>query len=137
MKLLDTTFLIHYLGGYDGVKTYLESHEDEEFITTALNIKEIAVGRALQDELSPLEIRSTFDWVRVVPFDADASFVAGKLEAALHRDETVNQDKINALAGDLLIAAVAKQRDAPVVTQNTEDFERFDGVTVESYAKPE
>lgn len=137
MKLLDTTFLIHYWGGYDGVRTYLEAHEGEEFITTTLNIKEIAVGRALQGELDPLEIRSTFDWVRVVPFDIDASFVAGELEATLHRDDTINQDKINALAGDLLIAAVAKQRDATVVTQNTDDFEAFDGVSVESYAPAE
>jgi len=69
-----------------------------------------------------------------VRFDSETSFVAGELEAGLHRDETVNQDKINALAGDLLIAAVAKQRDATVVTQNTDDFKRFDGVTVESYS---
>ena len=136
MKLLDTTFLIHYWGGHDSVRRYLEAHEETEFVTTALNIKEIAVGRALQDELSPREIRSTFEWVRVVPFDIDASFVAGELEATLHRDETVNQDKINALAGDLLIAAVAKQRGATVVTENTDDFEAFDGVTVESYAAP-
>ena len=134
MKLLDTTFLIHYWGGYDSVRTYLEAHEDTAFITTALNIKEIAVGRALQGELSPSEIRSTFDWVRVVPFDSETSFVAGELEAGLHRDETLNHDKINALDGDLLIAAVAKQRDATVVTQNTDDFKRFDGVTVESYS---
>ena len=137
MKLLDTTFLIHYWGGYEAVRTYLEAQDDTEFVTTALNIKGIAVGRALQGELSPPEIRSTFDWVRVVPFDIDASFMAGELEAALHRDETVNQDKINALAGDLLIAAVAKQRGATVVTQNTADFERFDGVSVDSYVKPE
>ena len=137
MKLLDTTFLIHYWGGYDGVRTYLEAHDDTEFVTTALNIKEIAVGRALQGELSPPEIRSTFDWVQLLPLDTDTAFVAGEIEAALHRDEDVNQDKINALAGDLLIAAAAKQRDATVVTQNTDDFERFDGVTVESYTSPE
>ena len=136
MKLLDTTFLIHYWGGYESVRTYLEAHDDTEFVTTALNIKEIAVGRALQGELSPPEIRSTFDWVRLLPLDTDTGFVAGELEAALHRDEDINQDKINALAGDLLIAAVAKQRGATIVTQNTADFERFDGVSVESYPKP-
>jgi predicted nucleic acid-binding protein len=133
MKLLDTRFLIHYWGGREEVQGYLEAHDDEEFITTALNIKEIAVGRALQDALSPAEIRSTFEWVRIAPFDVDASFVAGELEAALHRDESTNQDKINALAGDLLIAAVAKQWNATVVTENTDDFESFDGVAVESY----
>lgn len=133
MKLLDTTFLIHYWGGREEVKSYLEVHRNAEFITTTLNIKEIAVGRALQDEFSTASIRSAFDWVRIVPFDIDESFVAGELEAALHRDENINQGRINALAGDLLIASVAKQWNATVVTQNIDDFELFDGVAVESY----
>ena len=39
MKLLDTTFLIHYWGGVDGVAEYLEANEESEFVTTSLNIK--------------------------------------------------------------------------------------------------
>jgi predicted nucleic acid-binding protein len=35
--------------------------------------------------------------------------------------------------GDLLIAAVAKEQNATVVTQNTDDFDRFDGVSAETY----
>jgi len=133
MKLLDTTFLIHYWGGVDDVASYLEANEDAEFITTTLNIKEIAVGRELQGQLSRPEIRSTFDWVRIVPFETDHGFIAGELEATLHRDESVNRDKINALAGDVLIAAVAKEQNATVVTENVDDFEGFDGVSVEGY----
>lgn len=133
MKLLDTTFLIHYWGGVDTVAAYLESTEDSEFITTALNIKEIAVGRELQGELSQPEIESTFDWVEIVPFTNDHAFRAAVLEANLHRDEKINRDKINALTADLLVAAVASERDATVVTQNTADFEQFAGVSTESY----
>lgn len=133
MKLLDTTFLVHYWGGDPETRHYLERHADEEFITTTLNIKEIAVGRALQGQYDPHEIRSTFEWVDIVPFRIDHSFVAGQFEAALHRMEGVNQDKINALAGDLLIAAVANAAGATVVTKNTDDFEFFEGVSVESY----
>lgn len=133
MKLLDTTFLIHYWGGVDAVASYLEANEDTEFVTTTLNIKEIAVGRELQGQLNRPEIRSTFDWVRIVPFQTDHAFIAGELEATLHRDESVNRDTINALAGDLLIAAVAKEQNATVVTENVDDFEGFDGVSVEGY----
>ena len=133
MKLLDTTFLIHYWGGDDAVAAYLHAHEDTEFITTTLNMKEIAVGRELQGQLSRSEIRSTFDWLRIVPFEAEHAFIAGELEATLHRDESVNRDKINALVGDLLIAAVAKEQNATVVTENTVDFEGFDGIAVEGY----
>jgi len=133
MKLLDTTFLIHYWGGVADIRQYLDANEEHEFVTTTLNLKEIAVGRAIQGELDEHEIQSTFGWVTIVPFDTARAFVAGELEAELHRDPQINQDKINALAGDLLIAAVAKETGATVVTQNTDDFERFDGITTENY----
>lgn len=45
MKLLDTTFLIHYWKGTENARGYLEANEEAEFATTTLNIKEIAVGR--------------------------------------------------------------------------------------------
>ena len=61
------------------------------------------------------------------------AFIAGELEAEFHRDETVNRDNIHSLSGDVLIAAVAKDAGATVVTRNTDDFELFDGVDVESY----
>jgi len=133
MKLLDTTFLIHYWAGDGDVRTYLERHEDDEFATTTLNIKEIAVGRKLQGKLNRQEILTRFEWTTIVPFTTEHAFIAGELEAKLHREEGVNQDKINSLAGDLLIAAVARETGSTVVTQNIADFERFDDVSVETY----
>lgn len=133
MKLLDTTFLIHYWGGVDAVKTYLEANEEAEFLTTTLNIKEIAVGRELQGKFDRHEIRSTFGWVSIAPFDVDHAFRAGELEAQLHWNGDLNQDKVHSPAGDLLIAAVAKELNATIVTQNAADFELFDGVSVETY----
>ena len=133
MKLLDTTFLIHYWGGHSDVREYLEAHEEAEFVTTTLNTKEIAVGRAIQGELDPFEIRSTFEWLTVVPFRFEHAIHAGELEARLHENDEINQDRINSLTGDALIAAVAREIGATVVTQNEDDFQLFDGVTVETY----
>jgi predicted nucleic acid-binding protein len=133
MKLLDTTFLIHYWAGREAVADYLETHEEDEFVTTALNVKELAVGRAIQEKLDPVEIHSTFAWTTIIPFQAEHAFVAGELEAELHTDESVNQDKINSLAGDLLIAAIAKEAGATVVTRNTDDFQMFDEISVDTY----
>lgn len=133
-KLLDTTFLIHYWAGRGDARAYLEEHEDDsEFFTTSINLKEIAVGRTLQGQLDREEILSTFGWLTITPFTVDHAFAAGELEAALRNRTELNQDKINALAGDLLIAAVAKQAGASVVTANADDFELFDGVTVDTY----
>jgi len=133
MKLLDTTFLIHYLAGRKAVEDYLVTHEEEEFVTTTLNIKEIAVGRKLQAKLDPVEIQTTFEWMTILPFQVEHAFVAGELEAKFHQDEKVNQDKINSLSGDLLIGAIAKEAGATVVTRNTDDFQLLDGVSVEGY----
>lgn len=133
-KLLDTTFLIHYWSGRESVENYLSSHgEATEFVTTPLNIKEIAVGRRLQGQFDRSEIRATFNWLTVVPFETEAAFIAGELEADLRRTDEINQAKINSLTADLQIAAVAKQLDVPVVTRNTDDFDLFTGVTVETY----
>jgi len=133
MKLLDTTFLIHYWGGDEAVKDYLEQHGESEFATTTLNIKEIAVGRELQGKLNNQEILTKFEWMTIIPFQAEHAFLAGELEAELHRQNSVNQDKINSLTGDVLIAAVAKEMGATVVTKNVTDFERFDTIPVEEY----
>ncbi|MBV0926277.1 PIN domain-containing protein [Halomicroarcula limicola] len=133
MKLLDTTFLIHYWAGRMSIEEYLAAHDDHEFVTTTLNMKELAVGRAIQGKLSPTELRAKFEWTTIIPFEFDHAVVAGELEAGLRQDDELKQDTINALTGDLLIAAVAKELGATVVTQNTADFEAFDGVPVESY----
>ena len=59
-KLLDTTFLIHHWGGRESVRSYLESQPEEvEYVTTTINLKEIAVGRMLVDEFDSVEIRSS------------------------------------------------------------------------------
>lgn len=133
MKLLDTTFLIHYWGGHDAVQTYLAANVDAEFVSTTLNLKELAVGRALQGALDAAELDATFEWVEFLPFDRDHATAAPTLEAPLPRAEDIQQDEINSLAADLLIAAVAKTEGATVVTRNVGDFERFEGVTVETY----
>lgn len=133
MKLLDTTFLIDYLGGEPAVERYLSAHEDAEFATTALNLKEIAVGRALQGDLDRHELRATFEWLDIVPFRPQHAIIAGEMEARLHANDETNQDKVRSLAVDILIAAVADAAGATVVTRNVDDFELFESISVESY----
>ena len=133
MKLLDTTFLIHYWAGRESARNYLERNEEFELTTTTFNIKEIAVGRALQGKLDRHEILETFEWVNIIPFQTEHAFLAGQVEAELHRDESVNQDKINSLTGDVLITAVAKETGATVVTENKDDFEFLGDVSVDTY----
>lgn len=132
-KLLDTPFLIHHWGGHDSVRSYLESQpEGVEYLTTTLNLKEIAVGRKLVSKFDSEEITTQFEWVHTVPITPDIAWEVAEVEAQLHRAEDVNRDRINALAGDAIIAGAAVELDATVVTRNVEDFRTL-GVPVETY----
>ena len=132
MKLLDTTFLVDYERGEEAVAEYLEANEAAEFVTSTLCVKELAVGKHIIDDPTLADVLAPYGWLEVVPFRTDHAIVAGEMEAELHADESVNRDHINAVAGDLLIAAVARTLNATVVTDNREDFERFD-VAVKGY----
>lgn len=134
MKLLDSTFLVDYWAGAEPVQRYLERHEETEtFVSTVVNLKEIAVGRALQGSLDREELYATFGWVDFLAFEAEHAFHAAKLEAGLRSNPDVNRDRVNSLAGDVLIAAVGRAIGATIVTRNVADFEPFDRVTVEAY----
>ncbi|PSP81679.1 VapC toxin family PIN domain ribonuclease [Halobacteriales archaeon QS_4_69_225] len=132
MKLLDTTFLVDYERGEEAVAGYLEANEAAEFITSTLCVKELAVSKHIVDDPTLADVLAPYGWLEVVPFRTDHAIVAGEMEAELHADESVNRDYIDAVAGDLLIAAVARAMDATVVTNDRDDFERFD-VAVEGY----
>ena len=132
MKLLDTTFLVDYERGEDAVAKYLEENEAADFVTSTLCIEELAVGKHVAGDPTGADVLAPYGWLEVVPFRTDHAIVAGEMEAELHADESVNRDYIDAVAGDLLIAAVARAMDATVVTNNREDFDRFD-VAVEGY----
>ena len=128
MKLLDTTFLVDYERGEDAVAEYLEANGAAEFVTSTLCVKELAVGKHVVGDPTRADVLAPYGWLEVVPFRVDHAVAAGEMEA----DESVNRDYINAVIGDLLIAAVARTMDATVVTNDGEDFDRFD-VAVEGY----
>lgn len=74
-----------------------------------------------------------FEWPTLVPFETEHAFVAAELEATLRQQSDVDQDRLNALTADLLVAAVAAERNATVVPENARDFALFDGIPVETY----
>lgn len=133
MKLLDSTFLVHHARGSQSVADYLEANSDEELVTSTINVKELSVGAQLVESPTKESVLNDLGWVRILPFTADHAYHAGKIEAALREKDDIRQDRLNSLWGDVLIAGVAGAIDATIVTKNVDDFELFDGITVESY----
>jgi predicted nucleic acid-binding protein len=133
MKLLDSTFLAHYARGADVVSEYLSDDDGEQFVTSTINVKEIAVGAHLVDDPTHEDILTDFGWVDIRPFSTKHAYFAGEIEAQLQDDPEFRQDQINSLMGDILIAGVATALDVPIVTRNVDDFELFTDVSVETY----
>jgi|APHM01.1.fsa_nt_gi Predicted nucleic acid-binding protein, contains PIN domain len=132
MKLFDTTFLIDYLTGDEGTESYLETHADLDLVTTTINIKELAVGAGLAGDSTKHDLLSEFGWLRIIPFTVDHAVRAGQIEANLRADGTVSSQQVDAHSGDILIAAVAAEHDATVITRNTVDFGIL-GIDTEPY----
>ena len=66
--------------------------------------------------------------IAVVPFDADAAREYGLIRADLKKKGTLIG------ANDLLIAAHARALGVTLVTNNTREFERVEGLMVENWA---
>lgn len=132
MKLLDTTFLIHYYADRDDATEYRNRNDTETFVTTGVNVKEFVVGHIVAGdgpELTFHQLQQEFDWVRFEPYIAPFGFEAAAVEAQLrNRDEYEPR-----LAGDILIGGAARELQAEVVTQNVDDFNLMPGVDSESY----
>ena len=63
----------------------------------------------------------------IIPFDYDAAVAYGKIKASLERKGQVIGPN------DMLIAAVALSRNAVLVTNNTREFSRIDGLKLDDW----
>jgi tRNA(fMet)-specific endonuclease VapC len=133
--LFDTDTCISLLDGRDpdkqqNILTHLEQlHRPEIFLST-VTVSELSFGvensRFRKANLAALDA-FLLDF-RVIPFDETAAREAGRVRAELEK----KGQRIGAL--DTLIAAHAKSRGLPVVTNNMADFSRVRGLKVENWS---
>ena len=112
MKVLDATFLIDYLDGIDATAEYLLAREDERFILPAPAYAEALVGEGNKPDGDVAEVKAELSWGEVYETGERTAELAGQIA-----------DKIGPqgpfLAGmDGLIAAVGRELDAPVVSND-------------------
>jgi predicted nucleic acid-binding protein len=134
-KLLDTTFLIHFLTRESVVKPFLNAYDDPDinFVTSMISMKELAVGvHHVEDNPTISDLQADLGWVNILPFSMRHAFYSGKIQEHFEQ-QGMNRDRINALGGDILIGGVALAENATVVTQNTDYFELMPEVDVEQY----
>lgn len=98
-------------------------------VVTAVTVMELSEGIHLADasEAERDRVREFLEGVRHAPFDHTAALRAGELSASLQREGEMIEIE------DVMVAAVALDRNESVLTGNPSHFTRIEGLTVEGY----
>lgn len=128
--ILDTSFLVDVLRGAESVAD-LERELDERgtATVTSVTIMELTEGARSSDASDEERERVTelLDGLNQADFDAESAFLAGELNAELIRaGERIDVE-------DVMIGAIARTRDEPVLTRNEDHFDRIPELDVRTY----
>lgn len=129
MKVVDTTLLVGHARGEQAVATYLSEHANQTLLVSTISLQELAVGEVLARGESRAAIIGYLGSFDVRAFTDAHAYEAAGIEAELRGSGEYDPS----LARDVLIGGVARSLSVPVVTRNTDHFERFEGVHVETY----
>lgn len=114
MRVLDASFLVDYLDGIPETEAYYRTHggPDERWIMPVPAYAEVLVGEGNFPDGDVAEARADLAWGQVYDVDEDLAVTAAEIV-----DEVGPQGPY--LGGmDALIAAVGRELDAPVVSND-------------------
>jgi tRNA(fMet)-specific endonuclease VapC len=124
--LLDTNTLIYFFKGLGSVAEHIAQHRPADLAISAITLHELEVGlaKSKQPTKQRNQLKLMLSTIAVLPLDADAAIAAAKLRAQLE----LMGKPIGPM--DTLIAGIAMANRATVVTRNTSEFERVNGLQV-------
>jgi tRNA(fMet)-specific endonuclease VapC len=127
--LLDTNILIAMSKNRPGLLNRLEKYSASAILLSSVVVAEIEYGiaKSARQEHNRRVFNTLLDGFQLVPFDAAAARLYGPIRAELERR--------GQLIGpyDLMIAAHAQALGAVLVTDNTSEFSRVEGLTIENW----
>jgi len=130
-RLLDTNVCIDVLRGRKKVTEQLAKHQARECFISVITEFELFQGalRAPEDRRDEerAKVARFAACLQIVPFDSECARLAGKLNADL-----LNRGTPVSLT-DVFIAATALRNGWTMVTNNTRDFKRFEGLVLEDW----
>lgn len=130
--MLDTNTCIHIIKDRPvGLCERISVASVEDVAISSIVAAELWYGVALSQKKKQNEaaLKDFFDYADVLAWPSEAGSVYGKIRADLKRKGT----PIGAM--DLLIAAHAVFLDAVLITDNTREFERVQGLKTENWLK--
>jgi tRNA(fMet)-specific endonuclease VapC len=124
---LDSNAVIHYLKGDEGVRAHLAAVSPRSVAVSAVAAHELRAGALRAGSRYRSVLETLFSKLAVVPFDDAASRIAASVRHALEQ----RGERIGPM--DVLIAASALAHGAVLVTNNTREFRRIEGLRVEDW----
>ena len=130
MRLLDSNTVIHYLQGREPVVRRMQAASPRELRLPSVVAYELEYGNLkCGSDRRKAAMEAIFDSLVQVPFDAAAAREAARIRVELENLGTA----IGPL--DLMIAATALSLGATLVTNNTREFSRIQGLRLEDWTK--
>jgi tRNA(fMet)-specific endonuclease VapC len=127
--MLDTNICVFMLKQDVGVLRRFQAAVSEGVCISAITLAELEYGvsKSARKEHNTSALAAFLALVDVLPFDGTATSEYGQIRATLEREGNV----IGSL--DMLIAAHAKSANLTLVTNNTREFKRVDGLRLEDW----
>lgn len=129
--MLDTNICIYVIKKRpEQVLKRFMKHDPGDLCISAITLAELEYGieNSSMPERNRFALALFLSGIQILPFCCDAAEEYGKIRAELQRRGTPVG------ANDMLIAAHAKAKGLTVVTNNTKEFDRIDGLRVENWA---
>ena len=129
MYLLDTNSVIYFFKGMGRIAQNLFLHSPKEIFIPSIAIYELEVGIAKSNNPKKRQeqLNLLLEQIEIIDF--------GKKEAKEAASIRTNLEKLGTPIGpmDTLIAGCAKANNLILVTRNTKEFSRVDGLRVENW----
>lgn len=129
--MLDTNIVAYAKNNRpEAVMDQLRKYDLDELCISVITLAELEYGvfNSSNPDRNQLALTLFLAGIEIVLFDDDAAIEYGRIRADLKRRGTPIG------ANDLLIAAHAKSRGLVLVTNNTREFERVEGLELEDWA---
>jgi len=129
MYMLDTNTLIYFFKGMGEVEEKLFTHPPKDIFIPSIVIYELQVGIAKSNNPQKREqqLSTILEQTNTINFGAKEAKVSALIRADLEKKGT----PIGAM--DILIAGCAKAHNLILVTHNTKEFTRVDGLSLNDW----
>jgi len=132
MYLLDTDMVIYILKGHPEATANLKNHLNDPIKISVVTYMELYYGayKSQRVTANAARVKTLGQSIEVAPISAAVAETFGMIKAALESAGNRLDDF------DLAIAATALANNLILVTNNTENFSRIEGLKIENWTMP-